>query len=305
MANIDPMHRRAAWHDYHAPSMYMVTLKKADEAPRFANIVNVGSCEKMEAGVQLTAAGKCLWTQKEVWEAEFEALHVMCFIVMPDHVHMLLRVKERTDRHLSHLLGIYKLGCNRELSVRAFDDGFNDKIVFRKGQKDAFYRYITDNPRRYLARRLHREFFERTVNFEVDGTVYALYGNLFLLNAPDKTVVRYSSRHTADERRRKEGEYAEAMRTRGVLVSPFIHPEERAVRDRAVAAGCPLIKVVQNGFGARFKPSGADFDLCAEGRLLLIGPAEVTTRRVDLHRGAAMAANALAEAVAAMPVPVL
>lgn len=300
MAKVDPMHRRAAWHDYHAPSMYMLTLKKADEAPRFANIVNVGKGEKMEAAVRLTAAGSCLWAQKEVWENEFDALHVMCFIVMPDHVHMLLRVKVRTDRHLSHLLGIYKLNCNRELGVRVFADGYNDKIVFRTGQKDNFYHYITDNPRRYLARRLHTGFFMRTVNISINGCVYALFGNLFLLNAPDKTVVRYSSRHTDEERRRKEGEYDEALRTRGVLVSPFIHPEERAVRDRGVEAGCGIIKVVQNGFGERFKPSGADFDLCAEGRLLLVGPVEVTTRRVDLRRAAAMSANRVAEAIAAL-----
>lgn len=212
---------------------------------------------------------------------------------------MLIHVTERTKKHLSNIIAVYKHNCNRAVGFPVFERNYNDKIVFRQGQKDNFYHYIADNPRRYLAKRLHPEFFMRTVNYEVDGKVYALYGNLFLLNAPDKTVVRYSSKHTDLQRRQKEHDYHEAMRTRGVLVSPFIHPDERAVRDNAIQAGCSLIKVVQNGFSDRFKPSGADFDLCAAGRLLLIGPTAYSTRHIDLRRDAAMSANALAEALAA------
>lgn len=36
--------------------------------------------------------------------------------------------------------------------------------------------------------------------------------------------------------------------------------------------GYPLIKLTDCGFEDRFKPRGADFDLCAEGRLLLLAP---------------------------------
>ncbi len=33
-----------------------------------------------------------------------------------------------------------------------------------------------------------------------------------------------------------------------------------------------MIKLTAKGFGERFKPQGRDFDLCAEGRLLLLSP---------------------------------
>lgn len=301
MSKKNPMHRRAAWHDYRSRSMYMITLKKREGTPRFCSIGNIGTPRKMIAGVELTQAGTCLWAQKEPWLAEFDALRVLTMIVMPDHVHMLLYVTARTQKHLSTIISIYKLNCNRELGYVVFDPDYNDKIVFAEGHREAFYRYINDNPRRYLARRLHSEYFLRVQRFVIDGREYSLFGNLFLLNNPDKTVVRYSSRFTEQERAAKAREYDEAMRTRGVLVSPFIHPDERAVRDRGVEAGCSLIKVVQNGFGERFKPAGADFDLCAAGRLLLIGPAQHSTRSVDLTRAAAMSANAVAEAIVAHP----
>lgn len=34
-----------------------------------------------------------------------------------------------------------------------FQPGYNDKIAFRAGSKEAFFNYIADNPRRYLVRK--------------------------------------------------------------------------------------------------------------------------------------------------------
>lgn len=300
MAKYEPMQQRAKWWDYKSPCIYMITLKKCDTTPRFCNVIDIGTPSKMVAAVKLTETGQCVADQMHAWLSENPEIRLLNMAIMPDHIHMLIRVTEKTERHLSHILKAYKLFCNRALAMGVFESNFNDKIVRRRGQKDNFYRYIADNPRRYLARRLHANYFARVHRFIIKGTEYSLFGNLFLLNAPDKTVVRYSSRHTPQQRIAKQNEYAEAMRTAGVMVSPFIHPEERAVRHSGAEAGCSFIHIVQNGFGERFKPSGTDFDLCAAGRLLLIGPTEQTTRRADLHRDAAMAANALAEAIAAL-----
>ncbi|MDE5998300.1 MAG: hypothetical protein K2G77_08850, partial [Muribaculaceae bacterium] len=48
----------------------------------------------------------------------------------------------------------------------------------------------------------------------------------------------------------------------------------------------------------RFKPSGKDFDLCCEGRLLLIAPAEHQTRKLVLKRDMCMNGNEIAEKIA-------
>ncbi|MDE6867254.1 MAG: hypothetical protein K2J23_07650, partial [Muribaculaceae bacterium] len=56
----------------------------------------------------------------------------------------------------------------------------------------------------------------------------------------------------------------------GVLVSPFINPAEKKVRDWAIDNGGSLIYLTYKPFPEKYKPQGKMFDLCAEGRLLII-----------------------------------
>lgn len=57
-----------------------------------------------------------------------------------------------------------------------------------------------------------------------------------------------------------------------VPISPGIHRVERKILQIAVDLEIPVIKLREKDFGERFKPYGKDFDLCAEGRLLLLAP---------------------------------
>lgn len=58
----------------------------------------------------------------------------------------------------------------------------------------------------------------------------------------------------------------------GVLVSPFISADERAVRDSADNLGGKLIHITNRPFAGRDKPAGRDFELCEQGRLLILAP---------------------------------
>lgn len=297
------MLERAEWHDYHSVCMYMVTLSKNENISVFSHISDSSPDEKMQASVVLTDIGRLIDSQFPVWLAEFPMVRILNRCIMPDHIHLLLYVTERTDRHLSHIIKVFKWNCNRALAARLeateainiFSDGYNDKIVTRKGQKDNFYNYISDNPRRYLARLLFPEYFNRLRTFEIKGLKLSLYGNIFLLNHPCKTNVRFSSRFSETQLADKEREYREALRSGGVLVSPFIHPKEKEVRERGIEVGVSFIRIVMNGFPPRFKPSGRDFELCAKGRLLLVAPVDFNSRKFELDRGSAMSANAIAE----------
>ena len=50
----------------------------------------------------------------------------------------------------------------------------------------------------------------------------------------------------------------------------FAHPE-KDLRDKAIANGCPIILMHGNGFSDRYAPPQPYFDLCMEGRCLIIG----------------------------------
>lgn len=313
VAKKNPMNKRACWHDYRSRSIYMITLSKADGAPMFSEIVNVGD-KKVVARVNLLDAGKIIERNLFCLEKEFSMIKILKYCIMPDHLHFLIFVRDRLEKPLGNLIQILKWNCNRDLKellsvektvselaeIVMFGPSFNDKIVYRKGQKDNFFNYIADNPRRWLALRECSGFFQRVNTFIINGERYSLYGNLFLLNHPLKVNVRFSRRFTPEQLLLKEREYEEVLRSGGVFVSPFIHPNEREVRTRGVEAGVGMIQIMMNGFSEKFKPSGADFDLCLQGRLLLIAPEVFSTRKVELHREMALHGNRIAELVCAL-----
>ncbi len=51
-----------------------------------------------------------------------------------------------------------------------FRERYNDRIAYRAGAKDAFYRYIKDNPYRYVIRKMHPEFFGNTLDLKIGDT---------------------------------------------------------------------------------------------------------------------------------------
>ncbi len=97
-------------------------------------------------------------------------------------------------------------------------------------------------------------------------------GNPFLLEAPLLASVRISTATPPDilaELVAKLGARAE----RGVvLVSPWISPGEKAVKAEALARGGRVVQLLPDGMERYYKPSGGDFNFCAEGRMLVISP---------------------------------
>lgn len=89
------------------------------------------------------------------------------------------------------------------------------------------------------------------------------------------------------------------MENGGVLISPFIHPQEKAAKDHALANGGAIIKICDNGFSERHAPRGQEFELMATGRLLLIARTEHHTRTQHLTYGKAQHLNAIARHIAA------
>jgi len=104
------------------------------------------------------------------------------------------------------------------------------------------------------------------------GIDWVALGNPFLLDAPLLVSTRISTKVPADELDILVAK-AVARAERGVVVvSPFISPGEKAVREAVLAAGGSVVQLLAEGMGRYYKPAGRDFDLCAEGRLLQLSP---------------------------------
>ena len=81
-----------------------------------------------------------------------------------------------------------------------------------------------------------------------------------------------------------------------MLISPFISPAEKKIRDEAEMIGSKFILIQDQPFNEKYKPFKHNFELCSQGRLLIIAPKESV--RKESFREKCLEMNNLAEAMA-------
>ncbi|MDE7437663.1 MAG: transposase [Muribaculaceae bacterium] len=301
-------HRRAFCHDYFAPFIYHIILKKAPDCESFGVVDGDAKIAPGNPGcaqIQESKLGKIIAKSILHLPYEFPILKLHQFCVMPDHVHLLIQVLFRSDKHLDFYIDSlrsviatkYSEEANRIINdEEIFETGYCDKPLFDDRSLDGLYQYIRANPHRLAMRRQYPQFFQRIRALRIGNKVYEAYGNLFLFNNPDKMAVRISHKFSAEEKEQKIAAWLSEATKGTVLVSPFISKEEKAIRDRAEAVGSRIILITHEAFPERFKPAAHDFDLCTEGRLLIISfGLPIGT---PLTRDICLQMNALAEILA-------
>lgn len=290
------MKRRCVQHNYRSRCIYLITLNKADYIPEFSQVYGNPDLGRNACGVKYAPLGFLIVRELRNITLQFHHSRILQYKVMPYHLHFVLFIEADVEYHIGELISRFTGNCTRANNLQPiFAEGYNDKIVSREGQLNRMINYVADNPRRYMLRKLHPEFFVSRFSVPIEGRIYQAYGNPLLLEHPVIRQVRFSRRFTALELKQKMAGWDEAIRHSGGLLSPFLHPTERAVRDKAFGEGASLIYFTKEQFGERDKPSGQYFDLCAEGRLILISLGEEALPGVDISRVEAMRMNYLCE----------
>lgn len=118
------MTRHAVAYDYTLPGIYHITLHVVDELGQPLGVV-VGNPVAAEGAadaprVVLTTVGRMV--EKELLESihqHYPMVEVRDYVIMPDHLHFLLMVKERIvsgnghRQALGQVIAGFKVGCNR------------------------------------------------------------------------------------------------------------------------------------------------------------------------------------------------
>lgn len=234
-------------------------------------------------------------------------------VVMPDHVHFIIHVREYLPTHLGRYISRLKTVCTLAVSelpgypvdtdgnpLHIFEDNYHDRIIRNDSMLETERRYLDDNPRRYLLRKQHPEYFSSPVRITINGEHYSAFGNILLLKDihPEPAII--SRRYTPEHLSRLKAGWEEAARSRKALVSPFISKPEKEIKKAVLESGGRIIEILDNGFPERYKPSGTAFDLCLEGRLLQIAPLVYETSKIPLTRNRALELNATARQIAAL-----
>lgn len=176
--------------------------------------------------------------------------------------------------------------------------GFQDTILFHKGQLAAMRAYVLDNPRRLAVKRAHPDLFRIVRDLPCAGARFAAIGNHFLLDYPVKRQVQCSRSATPEALDEQEAELLAAARHGAVLVSPCISPGEKRIARAALAASLPLIVLLENGFPPFYKPPKTYFEACAAGRLLMLAPWPHHSDKRPITREQCLTLNSFAKAIA-------
>lgn len=271
-------------HDYRRPCTYHITIKKLPYVPDFSIVTGHPS----SAWVHHSPIGNAIDESIRTVLKTSPYLKVYRYVIMPDHVHILIRA----IRYLSEAIGCY-IGRMKVAAVQKarekgntldslFEPDFHDRILRLDQSLDVVYQYVKTNPNRLLARKFHPEHFKRVNDiFNYGGIHWQAYGNMQLLDNPFKNAVIC---HRADE---KIPDVAAANRANwyhiaengGVLVSPFISEAEKNVRKKIDELDGKVILLVNEPFDKIYKPWGHDFEQCQKGRLMILAPDRLLPER--------------------------
>ena len=306
--------------DYARPLFYMVTLKRRPGLADFSRLCGEENPPKDARGRPRYLIANRLTSALAQAIRSFGRdrpglAPVETFIVMPDHIHLLLRLQGSDPRiplgdHVAVLVAaLSRTYCNTPIQGRRgsaprdpeaapsghadrsfalFEPDWHDWIVKRDGQLAAFTRYIRENPMRAWRRRMNRRFFTQVRPLAFADREWFAYGNPDLLGLPVLEPFRCSRSWPEDGPEwRAALETARRMGPGCAGVGTFMSPCEKACGNAIFQAGGSLVVLAPEGFGERWHPTRAKEALCAEGRMLFLSlypPAAARPDRATLYR---------------------
>jgi len=317
------MHRLRGF-DYKRPFFYMVTLKRLPELAAFSQIAAEdepptdarGRLRYLVANEITRAFARVIRHFHEKWWGLWP---IDCFAIMPDHIHLLIRIKDSGDQMalgkyvyqlMKALAGEYwrltgqalqdattaKLeapqdsAAGQNASVAGavssapippiFERSWHDWIVKKDGQLAAFTRYIRENPERAWLRRQNRQYFGKVRKVSFLGREWFAYGNLAILDLPMLMAVKG---HRATKPGSPEWEVLVEACGRigpgGAGVGTFMSPLEKECGNAIAKVGGKWVVLSPEGFSERWHPPREKERFCAEGRMLFLSLWPSTGRR--------------------------
>ena len=304
-------HRRAFFHDYSRPGLYMITMVTAGRVRLFGHIVGHSRGEKGTADyphLEYSTLGSLVIHEELSKISQYYPMVEVCKVaLMPDHIHLLIAVKEPLPqgKHLGNIVRGFKTGCTRawwKLQDEAgiadsgdgltvpeaspsgkrhvlFEDGYHDRILMGDGMLENICRYMDENPFRARLRQEHPNLMQRCLHLWIHDREYAAFGNLFLLKNPDKLQVFFHRKDKMGRPTHLTPEYAETKakilqraEEGAVLVTPGISKGEAGIVDAALDDHLPLILLQKEQITDYWKPSQERFYACVTGKLLILSP---------------------------------
>lgn len=152
--------------DYSTPTAHFVTICVKDRQCLLSRIdgANVGAAISRPPSNTLTQAGRIVDAAIQAIPAHYPSIHVEKYVVMPNHVHLLLMVSPAADGRLiaaptsadgaptpsiSQVVGHMKRSVSKSLGHSLWQKSFHDHIIRTEREYRMIWEYINTNPLRW------------------------------------------------------------------------------------------------------------------------------------------------------------
>ena len=145
---------RLAEFDCSTPGAYFITICTQNRKPILGSIVGGGAFDAPH--ICLTSAGRTA-QQYILSSNKLPNIAVDKFVIMPNHIHMILLVNETnhigtskapspTNATIPHFVSAFKRFCHRDIGDVIFQRSYHDHIVRSEADYRRIWEYIDTNP---------------------------------------------------------------------------------------------------------------------------------------------------------------
>ena len=161
-------------YDYSSPGAYFVTICTANRRCLLSGITVGALHEAPAVNVRLTKLGQIIRETIDFLPDRYPDLTVDNCVIMPNHVHLLLRIqmeralreaplRERETRSLlSKAIGFLKMNCSKQIH-QAYPDldvwqrGYYEHVIRSEDDYRESWEYIDNNPARWAEDRYYEQ----------------------------------------------------------------------------------------------------------------------------------------------------
>ena len=256
-------HRRAHFHDYNRPGVYMLTLVTEGRQRLFGSIVGHTRGQRGTEEyphLQCSALGAKI-LQEEIAKIPYyyKKVEVMKMALMPDHIHLLVNVKAKLPegKHLGNIVRGFKTGCTR--AWWKLQDEASEEAPGGETPSGGMLGTVPGASPSGSTPPSTGQKAKRPV--------------LFQSGYHDRIIIRDGMpTHLTPEYAQEKEELLHRAENGAVLVTPGISKGEQGVVDAALTDHLPLILLQKEPITDYWKPPQRRFYACAAGRLLILSP---------------------------------
>ena len=131
-------------YDYSTPGAYFVTICTEDRRPTLSRIV--GRTIGHPPDIVLSSLGEIVDAAIHQIHAKYPGVELHQYVIMPNHVHLLLSISSQTGPSLGRILQQMKGFVTKHWGQTVWQDKYYDHVIRDENDFQVKYQYICDNP---------------------------------------------------------------------------------------------------------------------------------------------------------------